>query len=228
VGLQELDPLEQLVAGDQRGLDHLGHPGAELSLGERGQRGRVHEHLHRVVEAAHGVLAAAEIDGGLAAQRRVDLPDQRRRGGQPVDAAPVQRGGQAAQVGDHAAAHGDQQAVPVEAGRVELHQQRAQRIPALGSLARLEQSVRVHQQLVGQQRRDVAIAEHEYAARCARLLVQRAEQPLTHLVADAVHDGAPPGGGGGCGVSGGRPSGGVSSDGESADGAGSSPFGDPS
>ncbi len=67
------------------------------------------------MERANHVLAAQVVDGGLAADRGVDLREQRGGHLHESDAALVDRRGEPGQVADHAAAQGDDQPVPAEA-----------------------------------------------------------------------------------------------------------------
>jgi hypothetical protein len=98
-------------------LDHLGETGAQLPLRQRRERVRVGEHELRLVERADHVLAARMVDRGLAAHRRVDLREQRRRHLDERHAALVGRGGEAGEVADHAAAERHDRGVPVAAVR---------------------------------------------------------------------------------------------------------------
>ena len=75
---------------------------------------RVDHDARRPVERADEVLALGEVDRRLAADRRVDLADERRRHGDPRHAAQVRRGGEAGDVGRAAAAERDERAVAVE------------------------------------------------------------------------------------------------------------------
>ena len=60
-------------------LDHLGEAGAQLAVGQRVEGGDVRDHRPRLVERADHVLAARVVDRGLAADRGVDLREQRGR-----------------------------------------------------------------------------------------------------------------------------------------------------
>ena len=68
----------------------------------------------RLVERADHVLAARMIDAGLAADRRVDLREQRRRHLHEIDAALVAGGGESGDVADHAAAERHDGSVAVQ------------------------------------------------------------------------------------------------------------------
>ena len=71
-------------------------------------------------KAANEVLAGEEVDAGLAAERGIDLREQ--RGGQAdvADAAHVDGGQEAGDVADDAAAKGEQDGVAVGPGKGEL------------------------------------------------------------------------------------------------------------
>ena len=77
----------------------------------------VGEHATRLVERADHVLAARVVDAGLAADRGVDLREQRGRHLHEVDAALVAGGGEAGHVADHAAAERDDAGVAVMSAR---------------------------------------------------------------------------------------------------------------
>ena len=59
------------------------------------------------MEGADQVLAVRRIDAGLAADRGIDLGEERGRDLDEVDAAAQDRGGKAGEVADDAAAEGD-------------------------------------------------------------------------------------------------------------------------
>ena len=84
------------------------------------------------MEGADQVLPARQVDRRLAADRRVDLADERRRHGHPVDPAEVRRGGEACDVRRAAAAERDERAAALEAQRLP---ERLQRLDALRLLA---------------------------------------------------------------------------------------------
>ena len=70
-------------------------PGPALAVWERLEQSRVDHRPRRPVEGADEVLALREVDRRLAADRGVDLPDERRRDRGPGDAAEVGRRGEA-------------------------------------------------------------------------------------------------------------------------------------
>ena len=69
----------------------------------------------RLMEGADQVLAVRGVDRGLAADRGIDLRQQRGRHLHVVDAAAHGRGGKAGQIADHAAAERDHQVAAFDA-----------------------------------------------------------------------------------------------------------------
>ena len=110
-------------------------PGAQLPVGQRGQRVDVGEHAGRLVEGADHVLAARVVDRGLAADRGVHLGEQRRRHLDEGDAALVAGRGEARDVAHHAAAERRHGAVPGEAGLEQRVEDRARGREGLVRLA---------------------------------------------------------------------------------------------
>ena len=95
--------LPQRLSREQPGLHHFGGSVPELVLGQRVEERRVHDRLVWPVERADEVLPLGKVDPRLAPDRRVDLADERRRDGLPVDSAQVRRGDEADEVGRRAA-----------------------------------------------------------------------------------------------------------------------------
>jgi hypothetical protein len=89
----------------------------------------------RLVERADHVLAERMVDRRLAADRRVHLREQRRRHLQVRDAALVDRGREAGEVADDAAAERDQHGAAIGAQLQEPRHEVAQRVEALVRLA---------------------------------------------------------------------------------------------
>ena len=110
-----LQQIQQAGVGDEAALDHLGEAGDPLARGQRFQEADVGDDRARLVERAHQVLARAEIDAGLAADRRVDHRQQRRRHQRERHAAQVDRRHEAGVVGRGAAADADDRGAPVVA-----------------------------------------------------------------------------------------------------------------
>ena len=88
------------------------------------------------MERADQVLAVARVDAGLAADRRVDLRQQRRRHLHEIDAAPHHRGGEAREIADHAAAQRNDQVAALDTRREHRVADLLEMREALGALAR--------------------------------------------------------------------------------------------
>ena len=74
--LDRADPLPERAARDQRGLQHLDEPRAQLASGRVVSVAGVGEHRRRQVVGADVVLRLRQVHPGLAAVGRVDLGDQ--------------------------------------------------------------------------------------------------------------------------------------------------------
>ena len=114
---------------------HLGIAGEQLARRQRGERVDIGQHQHRLVERADQVLAVRRVDRGLAADRAVDLRQQRRRHLYEVDAAQQGRGGKAGEVADDAAAERDQRRAALDAERQHVFAERREMREILGRLA---------------------------------------------------------------------------------------------
>jgi hypothetical protein len=60
-------------------LTHLGQSRRELAFRQGRERRGIRDHGKRLMECPDHVLAQGMVDGGLAANRRVDLREERRR-----------------------------------------------------------------------------------------------------------------------------------------------------
>ena len=69
------------------------------------------------MKRAEQVLALRRVDAGLAADRGIDLRQQRGRHLHEIDAAAQDRRGKAREIADHAAAERDHQIVALDLGR---------------------------------------------------------------------------------------------------------------
>ena len=116
-------------------LGHLAAAAAQLARRQRGERVQVAHHAARLPERADEVLALRQVDAGLAADRRVDHPQQRRGHVDHRHAAMPHRGGEAGDVGDHPAAEADDDVVAGEADAGEPSAQRLDRGQRLVLLA---------------------------------------------------------------------------------------------
>ena len=130
------EPEEEVLVVDQAIFDHFGIAGGELARRERIERREVRQHQLGLVEGADQVLAVRRIDAGLAADRAIDLRQQRGRHLHEIHAAPGNRGGKAGQIADDAAAQRDDQVAAFEPGREDAFDRLAEEGPGLGALAR--------------------------------------------------------------------------------------------
>ena len=123
--------LPDRLAHQQSRLDDLGAPVRELLLRQRLERRRVDHGPNGPVEGADDVLRPRQVDRRLAADRGVDLADERRRHGDPVDPAEVAGRGEPGDVGGAAAAERDEQAGALEPQRVPERLERLDRLRLL-------------------------------------------------------------------------------------------------
>ena len=130
-----LEPGEEAGVAEQAVLRHLGVAGAEVAGRQRVEERGVGEHQPRLVEGADEVLALGRVDPGLAADRAVDLGEQRRRHLHEADAAAQDRGGEAGEVADDAAAEGEDEVVAVDLRGDQPLDGALEPGPALGGLA---------------------------------------------------------------------------------------------
>ncbi len=131
-----LEPGEQRRLVDQPVFDHLGIARAQLPRRQALQDVGVRQHEPRLMEAADQVLALARVDPGLAADRAVDLGEQRGRDLHVVEPAQQDRRCEAREVADHPAAEGDQRGLALGPEVQDLIQKPLQPGHALGRLAR--------------------------------------------------------------------------------------------
>jgi len=121
-GLERRRPADQLVlaelpertARQEPGLHHLRHAFAALSLTQSREDVRIDDDACRIVKRADEVLPGREVDGRLAADRGVDLPEQRRRHCEPAHAAQIGRGRKTCDVRGRAAAITDDRPAPAQ------------------------------------------------------------------------------------------------------------------
>ena len=110
-----LQPGEEAGIAEQAELRDLRIAGAEVARGKRVEQRGIGDHQDRLMERADQVLAVARIDPGLAADRGIDLRQQRGRHLHDVEAAAQDRGGKAREIADHAAAERDHHVVALDA-----------------------------------------------------------------------------------------------------------------
>ena len=111
IGLQ---PVEEFRIAQHAVFDDFGIAGAELALRQRVEHLGVGDHQHRLMKRAEQVLAVRRVDAGLAADGGVHLRQQRRRYLHEIDAATDDRGGEAGEIADHAAAERHDQIVALD------------------------------------------------------------------------------------------------------------------
>ena len=102
---------EHTVFGD------FGVAGAELARRQGVEHRGIGDHQHRLMKRAEQVFSLRRIDPGLAADRRIDLRQQRGRHLHEIDAAAQDRRGKAREIADHAAAERDHQIVALDLRR---------------------------------------------------------------------------------------------------------------
>ena len=105
---------ERCIA-EHRILDDLGAAAAVLLLGQRFERVGIADHDAGLIEAACLILARGQVDGGLAADGRIDRGQQRRRDLGKAHAALIRRRGKAREVAHHAAAERNDHVAAAEA-----------------------------------------------------------------------------------------------------------------
>ena len=111
-----LEFIEHGRVADEGVLDHLAEAGTQFAGGQRGEGGDVGDDGAGLVEGADEILAGGQVDGDLAADGGVDHAEE---GGGGVDeghAADVRGGGGAGEVGDDAAAEGEDDIAALGAG----------------------------------------------------------------------------------------------------------------
>ena len=133
VGLQ---PGEEGGVVDQAVLGDFRIAGAKLARRERVEQRRVGHHQHRLVKRADQILAVRRVDPGLAADRGVDLGQQRGRDLHDVEPAPGDRRGEAGEVADHATTERHDEIAALDSGSQDGIAHGLEHAPALGRFAR--------------------------------------------------------------------------------------------
>ena len=110
-----LEQREKRLVADGRGLDDLRQPVAEGTLRQRVQERRVDEDRLRLIERTDEVFPPWKIYGDLAADRAVDLSQERRRHLHERHAAQVRRRREASEIPHNAAAEGQDKLTPLQA-----------------------------------------------------------------------------------------------------------------
>ena len=109
-----LAPGEERRIVDQAVFCDLGIAGAHLARRQGVEKAGVGEDEARLVKGADEVLAVTGVDAGLAADRGIDLGKQRRRHLHEAHAPAHDRGGEAGEVPDDAAAERDDEVAALD------------------------------------------------------------------------------------------------------------------
>ena len=131
-----LQPLEEFAVAEQAVLHHLGVAGAELALRQGIEQRGVGDHQDRLVERADQVLAVAGVDTRLAADRGIDLRQQRCRHLHEVDATAHDRRRKAREIANHAATQRNDQVAALDPRREHRVADLLKMHEVLGALAR--------------------------------------------------------------------------------------------
>ena len=117
IGVVGLQPGEEGFVAEHAVFGDFGIAGAELARRQRVEHGGIGDHQHRLVKRAEQIFSLRRIDPGLAADRGVDLRQQRGRHLHEIDAAAQDRSREAGEIADHAAAERDHQIVALDLRR---------------------------------------------------------------------------------------------------------------
>jgi hypothetical protein len=106
-----LQQVQELAVEYQGVLHDLRQAGSEVSVAERRQRVHVGDDEPRLGERSDEVLALRQVDGRLAADRRVDLCQERGRHLNERDASHVRRGDEPGEIADRSPSQRDHRIV---------------------------------------------------------------------------------------------------------------------
>ena len=110
-----LQPGEEGGVAEQAVFGDLGVAGAEFARRQSVEHGGVGEHQDRLMERADQILAVGGIDRGLAADRGIDLRQQRGRHLHIIESAPHRGRREAGEIADDAAAERDHEIAALDA-----------------------------------------------------------------------------------------------------------------
>ena len=113
-GAVHLQPVEEAGIAEQAVFHHLAIARQQVAPGQRVQHADVGQHQPGLVKGADQVLALRGVDPGLAADRAVNLRQQRRRDLHEPHPAPQHGGGKAHQIAHHPAAKGHHDIAPLD------------------------------------------------------------------------------------------------------------------
>ena len=154
-------PEERFVADDPR-LDRLGQSCANLPQGKRREERRVADDELRLGENARHVLVPVQIDAVLAADARIDTPQQRRRDEPERNAAHVDRCHEARDVGHDAPSDPQQEGRAVGAAADQLAADLLDGLQRLVLLARLHADRVAVLEQFGTATGDIAVRQHDH------------------------------------------------------------------
>ena len=173
-------------------LDHFGQPLAEFALRQALERGDVGHDQPRLIKGADQILGAPMVQAGLAAERRVNLPDHGSRHLHDGEAAHICGRGEASQVADHAPAQRENRTLAREPGldhRVEHALVSRQRLARLagGNLDHRGVKPGLHHRIaraLAVERGDVTVGDDRGASRCNPGLARQVAEPVQQSGAD--------------------------------------------
>ena len=128
-------PVEELMIAEQAVLDNFGVAAPDFARGQGFENVEVTQDQARLPEGADQVLALLVVDGCLAADRGIDLSQQRRGNLYEIDAALDDAGGESGQIANYAAAERNHQIPAVDLAGDQLTAEIFQRRESLGVLA---------------------------------------------------------------------------------------------
>ena len=142
IGVIFFQPGEERFVTEQSIFGDFGVAGAELARRQRIEHGSIGDHQHRLMERTDQIFSLRRVDAGLAADRGIDLRQQRSRHLHEIDAAAQDRGSKAGEVADHAAAERNHEIVALDLGCDQSLAHLFEDGIALGALAFLDDDVR--------------------------------------------------------------------------------------
>src|SRR3546814_1830525 len=98
-------------------FDDFGIACPQFAWGQSGEHAGIDQHQRRLMEGSDQILARRSVDRGLAADRRIDLREERGGHLDEVAAALHDRCGKADEIAAHAAAKGDDMIIAFDAQR---------------------------------------------------------------------------------------------------------------
>ena len=130
-----LQPVEEGGIAERAVFGDLGIARRQFAARQRLEQGRVGEDGDRLMEGADEILAVLRIDAGLAADRGIDLGEERGRDLDEADAAAEDCRGKTGQIADDTAAKGDDAVAALDRGGEQAVADLGELAEALGRLA---------------------------------------------------------------------------------------------